>query len=356
MMRQVLLIGSLAAGLFMTGCSEQIGASSTDIVTKALEKGKQVESYTGKGTFRFFDKDKLTEDATFSEWVDSSNHKKKSEMTTNGNQTITVNDGKQIISYDKAKETALIIEVGEDVLPTALSQREQLVSMLDKMKTTHNFEVVNEEKILGKDTYHIKVRESKEKTLMGNMDLWIDQKTWFILKSISYNGTARVEFEYTDIQFSPTFAADTFVLNLPEHVKKTPISDLMPAVKAVTTSEAEAALGKPFLLPVDHDLKLVKLELTELKGDLNRNEVTAYYEKDNTPYYEMTIFPTPEGSGTLDAEEIKIRGTKGEYMEQIRAFTWDEQGLRYSLMIQDPDVTKEQAMALIEKMVLSTSK
>ncbi|WP_442603143.1 LolA family protein [Paenibacillus sp. KN14-4R] len=356
MIRQVLLIGSLAAGLLITGCSQQVGASSTDIVTKALEKGKQVESYSAKGTFRFYDKDKLTEDAAFSEWMDAGNNKKKIEMTSNGKEIITVNDGKQLISYDKANESALTMDIGEDVLPTALTQREQLISMLEKMKKTHSFEVSGEEKVLGKDSYHIKVRENKEKSLMGDMDLWIDQKTWFVLKSTSVHGTIRTEFEYTDLQLGPSFAPDTFILNLPDSVKKTKIGDLAPAAKNVTIPEAELALGKPFLHSVDTGFDVVKMEMNEFKGVLNRNEVTAYYAKGDMPYYELSVFPVTGDVGKLDGEEIQVRGTKGEYLEQIKTIFWDEQGLRYNIMIQHPDVTKEQAIAFIEKMVLTKGK
>jgi hypothetical protein len=43
-------------------------------------------------------------------------------------------------------------------------------------------------------------------------------------------------------------------------------------------------------------------------------------------------------------------------MEEIHAVTWDENGMRYSIMAQQPDLTLEKMSQLAESMHLSTNK
>ncbi|QGS68244.1 hypothetical protein CV093_05335 [Oceanobacillus sp. 143] len=69
----------------------------------------------------------------------------------------------------------------------------------------------------------------------------------------------------------------------------------------------------------------------------------------------LSIFPTPaEEDMEIKPGEMKVRDNNAEYEEQINSIMWDEDGLRYSIIITNPDITIEEVIELTEKMVLSS--
>ncbi|WHY79451.1 hypothetical protein QNH20_10050 [Neobacillus sp. WH10] len=83
--------------------------------------------------------------------------------------------------------------------------------------------------------------------------------------------------------------------------------------------------------------------------------LTTSTNKQNT--FSLSIFPIPKEKGMeIDGEDSKIRGQYAGYMEEIRAVTWDENGMRYTIMMEQPDLTLEKMRQLTESMHLSSNK
>lgn len=350
---------SAALSILVSGCAETSPAGSTpaEVVSNVLESQKSIGSYYAESTMGIYENDKLTREAAIKEWQDLENGRRRIEMTSNGHVSAAVNNGKQMLSYDEESNTAYSFDVTDDLEGlSSVSPRDQLMNLLKNMEKTHTYEVVGQEEVLGTDAYHVKVtaKENAKEALFQNMEFWVDAKTWFILKSSSTFGDVRTDTEYTKLDFSPEFKADTFQLKIPDGVKVQSLED-MSSGREVSVAEAGSTLGQPFLLIDDSKFKLTKVEELEIGGEIGRTEVTAYYAEEGVPSLTLSIFKTPEDGELGDfGTKVKVRQTEGLYTESIRNLTWDEGGLRYSLLSDNPDITQEQLQHIAEGMKLSS--
>jgi outer membrane lipoprotein-sorting protein len=319
--KKVLLGGCVLLVAFVAGCSKKAAFSPDDIVAKVMAAEKQGVSYAAEGEDRQYANGKLTDQSNIKEWFDDKSGKRRYEVAGK-DEVVTVNDGKKVTLYFKDKNEAYSMDVSDGGTGQPMSQKEQVVSMLDSMKKTHQIQILGEEKILNRDTYHVKLASKQKATLLGNMELWVDAKNWMILKSAQESGQMKFEFAYTKLDLSPKFTDETFTLKLPENVKVKPFQDMNPA-KKVTLQEAETALGKPFLYFADP--APADIELLELKGEINRNEITIRYTKDNLPFVSLSVFPTPSGEnaklGLPDEKPVTVHGVEGSFLKDARSVT-----------------------------------
>ncbi|THE11239.1 outer membrane lipoprotein carrier protein LolA [Bacillus timonensis] len=350
----VLLIAILLTGL-LSACMGGMTVSSEEIVTKVLSAKDSKLSYYGEGVIKLTTAGEVTENASFKEYAAEDGKRKI--ITTgdaNGHESSVLNDGKQVISYDAGSESAFSIDLTEDSMPLLdSSPKEQLMTMLEAIKKTHDYEIVGEEKILDLNVYHIKAAPNTNSNLFGEVELWIDQKTWFVVKSISVVEETKSEFEYKLLDFSPDFKEDTFTLDIPESVTVTPIeSNLEPDFG--TLEDAQTELAQPFLVFTEEDMTVENVEIVNLQGIVNRPEITVYYAYEGLPSVLVSIFPTPEEAGTeIKPGEWEVRGQHADYDDFIDALSWDENGLRYTIIIQNPDLEMEAILKMTENMILN---
>lgn len=354
---KMLICTFMVGTAILSGCAPGSKLSAEEIVTKAVSADKNPISYESKGSMRVYEKGKLVEDSTFTQTFDRTNGRSRIENTSTGDHSIVVNDGKQIIMYQPEKNTAMITETPAEAGMGVMSAKDQMLKLLDLTRKTHTVENEGSEKIAGRDTYHIKLVPHKKGTIIGAMEIWIDKKTWIDLKSISESGDSKIESEITEFNDAPKFSDATFHLQLPSDVKMLPSG---PTAKKVTLSDAIKALEKPFYYWNDKSLKLESIELDELKGSLNRNEVALNYTKNDTPYVSLSVFPVPkdnqeitDDSGIMETKPVNVHGQKGQYETDIRFIFWDENGLRYSLQLVHPDLKLDEALKLAEQLQLT---
>lgn len=339
----------------LSGCKGELTVSAEEIVSKVLAEKGDSNSYYAEGTMKVTSSGKTKEHIYFKEYAGSDGKRKmvSTNLPKKNHQAYAVNDGKQLITYETGSKKAYSMDLSDQELPT-MTHKEQMTTMLEAMKDTHTKKIVGEEKIHGFNTYHIKLTAKEKENLLGDMELWIDQKTWFMVKLTSQVGDEKTEMEYKKIDFSPKFTADTFKLKLPENVKITPMESEIGS-KTGSIADAEKALGKPFL--IFKDLTVDKVEIDELKGEVNRTEITVNYLKQNIPALTVSIFPTPEGKGmAIKKGKWTVRGQNAEYEKVINGLMWDEAGLRYSLMILNPDLKMEKVIEMTKQMKLSSEK
>ncbi|WP_068677771.1 hypothetical protein [Oceanobacillus sp. Castelsardo] len=174
-----------------------------------------------------------------------------------------------------------------------------------------------------------------------------------MVKLISETGDMTSELEYTELNFSPKFSTDKFTLEIPEDVEISELEESFGA-DSVTLEEAEEAIGQDFLVFPEGEIQLSEVNMYDFSEGLGRHEVELNYSsEEDIPMLTLSIFPAPEGMEIKEGD-VKIRGNNGEYEEMIDGFIWDEDGLRYSLLITNPDFDKEDVLKLTESMKLSS--
>ena len=72
----------------------------------------------------------------------------------------------------------------------------------------------------------------------------------------------------------------------------------------------------------------------EGSGELERTEVMINYLEEGKTPLSLSVFKSPENEDQEEefGEPVIVRGHKGEYIKEIEVISWDEEGLRYSLM------------------------
>ncbi|MCM3341540.1 outer membrane lipoprotein carrier protein LolA [Paenibacillus sp. MER TA 81-3] len=340
----------LASSILISGCQGGtlgLQLSGEQIVDKVLEEGKGKISYYAESTSVTYENGKRTDEFKMKEWLDANTDRKRVEVTTNHDSSVSVNDGKRIVVLDRTKGEAYRMQLQDQAQP--LTQREQVKALLESLRESHEFETLGEEKVGEWNTIHFKATAKKKSDLFQRMELWIDPKSWMVLKSIFESGPVTSENLYTKLDLSPEFTDDVFTLEIPDGVTVRELDD-MKSMKNVSLPEAEAALGQSFLQWKQAEGKLAGIELYDMQGELRRTEITLNYWKDDKPYFMMSVFPAPEDEGDKDdsyyGEKVKVRGKAGTYSDTLRSVTWDEGGLRYTIYPDQNGMAKEQVLSI----------
>ncbi|SFS57300.1 outer membrane lipoprotein carrier protein LolA [Paenibacillus sp. 453mf] len=326
----------LLTGMLLTGCQsgEALAYTGEEMVEKAIQESNKPVSYYAEGEMSLFDGEQETESMSIKEWYNAENGNNRNEIVTpDTGKSISVNDGQQVIVYEEAQNTAYTMKSIENEAMQS-SPKDKMLGQLERMRSTHAIETVGKEKWLENDVYHIKATplEKDENTLIGSQEYWVNAKDWMVVKSKVTSGDITTEFAYTLLDKSPEFTPETFQLNIPEDAEIIALDDMGP--QPVTVEEAEEALGQSFLQLPSEGFDQISVEMYEASGELNRNEVTINYLVQGKTPLSLSIFKSP-GDDVQDGgfgEKVTVRGQKGDYMKEINIISWDEEGLRYSLM------------------------
>ncbi|ARF16452.1 LolA family protein [Sporosarcina ureae] len=351
----VATVSLLAFGL--GACSEDGNQYSPEqVINNAMKENEEPLSYYAEATM------KMTAEADniqLKEWRSKDGKVKvETEGATAEEQNITVNDGETITMYQASTKQAFVSDDGEMLATMAPSPKEQAQQLLKMIGDSHTISIDENEKIAGRDAYHLVAKANDKDTLFGDQELWVDKENWFVLKSISQSGDNKVEIEYTKIEFNKEFPDETFVIELPDG---TDIQDLdaMSSTSEVTIEEAAQSVGKPILyFPEDKNLKIGKIEMDDIKGELNRVEINIEYVREEIPLMSLSLFKSPENTEEdmkMPGEEnVEIRGIEGTVieMEGFRNLFWVENGVNYSILLNNPDVSFEEVIEWANDMEL----
>ncbi len=335
-------------------CSaEESQYSPEQVIQNALKDTEKISSYYAESVMTSFDD---TGNGLMKEWY-SEDGKRRTEtvMSDTGEKSVAVNDGKQLTLYEEASNTATVFDISEEVKAMGqMSPKEQAEQLLKVVKDTHTITLVGEEKIAGRDTYHLKAIVKGNNSLYGDQEIWVDKQNWFVLKTVSKSGDYQFEMEYTKIEFDAKLDDNLFVLDLPADVEIQNIADNIKESIISSLDEAAEIMGKPFLYAKENDtLKINQISAMSFKKEQTNPELTLTYSKDNTPYFSLSAFEIDEeNKEALDEEGLSIRGLRGAKMdiENFRLLNWAENGYGYSVILLDPSLTFEEMLALIEDM------
>ncbi|TGB01407.1 LolA family protein [Halobacillus salinus] len=347
----------ISCGLVLGACSAEEAAnySPDQIVAKAVAKESAVKGFHMKGQMEVFKGEEQIDDSTIEQWTDNENNKTKIiTEAANGDISKTLNDGEKIISYSALQDAAFEMDAPETEEGAATqSQRAQIERRLEQTRETHNVELIGEEKWNGFDTYHIKAVPKEEgEGLTGIEEYWLTTEDWFIVKSVTESKDMKVNYSVSELEINPEFDASTFEIELPEDVEVKPFEEMNPSTE-VTLEEAASDYGKPLLTVKNDSYNVERIESFYMQS-FDRTEVSQEFHKDGFLQFTLSSFESPDESlsmGLGEEEELEVRGTDAVYSEDvITNLVWDENGLRYSLLVQNPEISKEQLLKIVENL------
>lgn len=341
-MKKLIYSAAVVLTLSLAACSNEESYSPQEILDQAMQETSELDSFYGEYKMTMDDGTEILS----KQW--EKNGKTRVEMVdSTGEESIAVNDGKTITSYSKTMNEAIIFELGPDmenlVRPTL---KEQALRTLEQIKNSHDITIGEEEKIADHETYHLIVKAKKQNTLIGDMEVWVDKKTWMTLNTISVSGDMKITSEFTKFEPNSKIDDSIFILDIPEdaNVKIEPFQP----IEQLTEQEAVEKLG-PFLI-FSESLGYT-LEGIEDMGMAETEEIVLTYSKNGEQQFSLSIFKPMESIGE-DEEIIEVRGQKGSKidLETFKLLQWDEEGLRYNIIIENPDLTFEDILELTEQM------
>ncbi|MCM3207308.1 hypothetical protein M3637_22905 [Paenibacillus illinoisensis] len=341
---------ALLAGSLLGGCAEKdlVGLSGDEMIEKVVTAETKPVSYYAEGVMKVWSDDKLSHTMHIKEWVDGETGRKRTETEENGHISYAVNNGTDITIYEKETGTAYSMNVSDTGQQPEQTQKQMLVDQLERLRDSHDVDMMGQEELHGQEVIHIKLMPKENGTLSISSEYWVDPKTWMIVKVISTYGDEKSEMVYDPIQYDPEFSEDTFVIDIPEEVEVKDLNDLSQRSE-VSLEEAEQALGQPFLQDMSGELELSRVEMFSSSGELGRDEVTLYYVNNDKVEVSLSVFKAPDENvdDTLlpDESKVEVRDTEGSYMKSIRNISWTENGLRYSIMGENEEWTKEKLQA-----------
>ena len=334
---------TLVLTLFLAACTNTgtLEYSPQEILNNAIQETTDLTSYYAEYKIDFGDGTIVTA----KQW--KKNNKIYIEVEDSNSKSISLNDGNQLISYLPDEKTATVFDLStveeELIIPTL---KDQVMNMYEIIKDSHDITIGDDEKIAGHDTYHLIAKAKKKGTLMGDMEIWVDKKTWMPLKTTSVSGDMTSTTEYTKYEPNAKIEDTVFVLDLPEDVIIQEETIDLPT--NITLEEAKLLHQSFLVLPESTGYSI---DTIEDYHDEDTKEISFNYVRNDVLQFTLSMFK-PDEPLTDFEEPITVRGIQGDIFEMgtFRLLQWDENGLRYNIMIENPELSYDDILALAEQM------
>jgi len=339
-MKKIIYSATLTLTLMLGACSGTEEFTPQEILNHTMQETSDIDSYYAEYTMDLGDGTTMTA----KQW--SKNGKSRVEIEDeNGESSIAVNDGKQLISYSSTEQTATAFKLSsetEEMIQPSL--KEQVVNIYNLIKDTHEITIGEDEKVAGHDTYHLIAKSKEKNTLFGDMEFWIDKKTWMPLKSITTGGDLTSTTEYT--KYEPNAKVDDTVFNfeLPDGVDL--VQEEIELPTNITLDDARGLLDGLLVLPESTGYTIDTIE--DMHTDTN--EISINYVKDDVLQFSISVFKPTEPLTDIESP-ITVRGFEGGTEDLgFRFLQWDENGLRYNVLFENENLSYDDFVKLAEKM------
>lgn len=354
----------LAIISLLSGCQLFSSLSPEQIVEKALAATEEPQiSYYGEMTFKGIGTigEGLIENVTVKEWY--SEQQNRSEiMSDEGEVIIVSNEGKvQLYLVDEA---VVYETIGEDIDVFSINPKEQLNNLLTLLRDTHDVEMIGKEEVAKRQTHHLKATtRADSNSILGDLELWIDEEYWIPLKTKSKSGQIEVEMKYDVIDFGVTLSDDIFILDVPEGVVTENIDEPVER-NVIDKEEIASVIGQPIYIIEEKDNWEIE-SISHVEGE----QPDAYtlmeidYTYNGIPGLSLVITKNEEIDDTLTeefaeilndiSEKITVRDTEAIVIDspEIRMLSWQEQNLEYNIHVLNPAIQMEDITKLIESMI-----
>lgn len=340
-MKKLIYSAAIILTLSLAACSNTEDYSPQEILNQAMQETSELTSYYGEYKMTMSD----GTETNVKQW--EKDGKNRVEVVDEGDESLAINDGNTLTSYTKSTNKATIFELDGEGMGQ-MSIKDQALRTLEMIKDSHKISIGNDEKIAGHATYHLIAKANKEDSLFGDMEIWVDKKTWMVLKSVSKTGDETITSEFT--KFEPNAEIDDaiFIADLPEDVE-IEYEKMEPPAK-LTIEQAKEKLGAFLIVPESTGYTLEFIEDMDVE---ETNEIALTYTNDEEQF-SISVFK-PVGALDDEDEQIEIRGLKGSLidLEVFKLVQWDENGLRYNIMFENPDVPVEDIVKIANEMIVT---
>lgn len=359
----------ILASLIFTSCSKESSIlSPEDIINRAIEANKEKISYYAESKNTIYSGDDIDDEQYIKQWVDFTDGTEKVRVettATSGFEQIGTSNGEKFVRYDKEYNQADISHLREisnfkesASYLLSITYKNQAVSYLEILSKAIEIENLGKEEIKGLETYHLKGKVKNDKEIIAELEIWIEEDTWNVAE-IVYNPMKgnKIKSEIIKLDnsaqddeklFTQELADDVEIRDLDEYIVK---QEIIPMEKAVEKT------GKQ-LLYISEELGY-KLEIREyihyFKGEIDKELLIQEYSKEGISSFNIFVSEYKDDffkdNIKENARDIEIRGSKGYIMDDTSQILFQEEGIQYLLGIEDKELSIEELIDIINKMI-----
>lgn len=319
--------------------------SPVEVLKNSIEQPSNIQYY-GEST-TYIEIPGIDESEIFvKEW--RNNELQRSEIDDGEMISTSITNGEETLVFDEGDKKAYLFSSGNHAY--GLSEpKEEMDTMLSELYESHRIELMGDETIAKRKTFHLLATPLDEKNSdLTTYDIWIDKQYWVILKMQTVNDQMKWLLKYDHIEFNPKFQEDIFAMDPPEGYTLGSIDDEINAVP-ISVEEAKDFLGEGFLyFPPNELFKLEKItyqSYDEADEEIGLANISFLYTKNKVPFMELIIIANteePEEIPFTDKDTIHIRGKDVSFVEDASFLSWREDGYLYMIDFFDLSITKEQ--------------
>jgi outer membrane lipoprotein-sorting protein len=338
-----ILLGTLTTALVLAGCSSQIDVDK--VVEKATKAQEKLKSYqaTVSMTTGFNGKE---EKSTYEEWMEKPD---KHRIETSDGMTI-VSNGETSWTYNEKTNVVTVNNEIENIQSDLPDRSQMMKEMIQDMADNNTVKYEGKEKVSGRQTIHLSLKPKKENQGMfggGDVEVWLDKKTWMPLKMVSKSDGFNFSMEYESIEYNKKLDADVFNFTPPENAEVKQMEDMMPERLSIEEIRKKVDFKVPEMTELPQGF-----EFKEGMYEKEMNVVTLFYANDQQSMINLTISPESkyfsEDPEMKDSEKVTVDGNKGKLNEMngMYLLTWKSGELSFGLMAQGNDMTKDSVLKM----------
>ncbi len=340
----------------MSGCSTNSALSDESMIFSIIDQKKSLSypTFYLEKKVSVYQNGSLISQEDIRWWRDSIQRKERKEfMHSSGEREILITDDKQSINWRHNKQLVQYEISAPEEIDSTFFLKEQTIQYLENVRDSYELTLVEEDTISSFHTYRINALPKKASAKKDYISIWIDKKSWMIVKEIKHSGDARVETRVTKFQKNQTFSNDTFFLHTIKATRPKPSpKKIMKPIDStfyenqemygqfqrenwgmpVDVSEIQPNFIGAYTPPIEKDLELYSLQLNDVK-----NAFLAVYTKEGHKTYDLAV---SKGKSILGASKHSVKylfhGSPVEYIlgsDKQVTLSWYYKNYTYNLTI-----------------------
>ncbi|WP_108670696.1 LolA family protein [Peribacillus acanthi] len=298
-------------------------------------------------------------------WRDSINRKERKDiLRSNGEQEIVITDDNQSVHWRHNKQLIQYQILTPQELESAFFLKEQTIQYLENLRDQYELTLIEEDRFGAFHTYRIDALPKKGSANLDDISIWIDKKSWMIVKEIKRTGDIRTATRVTKFQKNPIFSANTFFLHtvkanvpIPGHKKIMKPLDSIDHEKNEVHGRFQKENWRIFTdnnrfnqdfkgaytLPIKDDLILYSLHLND-----RNDSFLAVYSKDLKKRYELVVAKGKvQEENKKQAVQFVFNASPVYYnieSENQIELSWYYKNFSYQLTVYHPEIDNMQSL------------
>ncbi|HLR15496.1 MAG TPA: hypothetical protein VK144_06695 [Bacillota bacterium] len=339
-------------GLCCTACFSKGNEFRPDqVIENALKSDEEVSYYAESETI-IKENDEDYTSSTSKEWFSRDGRGRMETVYDDGSGLIITSNIKKIQIYDTESNELLEGNFSEFEEFTN-SPKEEMMILIEGIQDTHNIEYIGEEKLLGRKTHHIQATPRDNTSLNGEQEHWFDAEYSIILKSRFTFGDTMSEIVYTHFEPNKELEDSLFTIESTEDMTVIDLDEINPET-AISFEELQQLTKEEMAyFPENEEIEIESILLFEMED--MPDSYTINYINNGLPFASLEINESPSDWALYDAEDFeeiqsRVHDIYFQTIFEQDVYMWEHDGIHYQIWMNDPSVSQDEVLRLIDGM------